>query len=71
MIRPGDLGPDAYDRGFEAGLAEAMKRFRMGDADHADDGPTWFVAPVGENAGGYYERGFLAGFARFFEGPEQ
>ena len=60
--------PDAFTLGHEAGYREAVEREHTGDATSADDAATWFAAPTGVANPAEYERGFLAGWAEFFEG---
>lgn len=61
----------AYTQGRAAGYAEAVAREREGDATSADDAATWFTAEPGQDDVGAYERGFLAGFAEYFDGRAQ
>lgn len=58
----------AYERGQAAGHAEAAERAHIGDAISAEDAATWFTAPVGLTDVDEYERGFVAGFGRYFAG---
>lgn len=58
-----------YGRGHAAGYAAAVDRETSGDATNATDGSTWFVMPADEDGpAADYERGFVAGFADYFEG---
>ena len=62
------MSTDAYTQGHAAGYREAVERDHAGDATSADDAATWFAMPPGETDPDTYERGFLAGWAEFFEG---
>lgn len=58
----------AYDRGHDAGFAAAVDREHNGDATSADEGATWFATAPGVSDPAEFERGWLAGWAEFFEG---
>lgn len=61
----------AYERGRAAGYAAAVDREHSGDATGTKDGPTWFAVPPGEDGpAAEYERGWLAGWADYFDGRE-
>lgn len=60
--------PDAFTLGYEAGYREAVERDHTGDATSADDATTWLAAPTGVANPDQFERGWLAGWAEFFEG---